>query len=113
MPYSNVTFTVSQNLSYVAGDFVQLSYDADNYVIGTVVSYNSTTGVMIITPVKSIGSGTYGYVINSGTGTLFILGDSGSEITSCYCSTVRVYNRVLSAAEVLQNYNATKGKFGL
>jgi hypothetical protein len=26
---------------------------------------------------------------------------------------VRVYNRVLSAAEVLQNYNALKGKFGL
>jgi hypothetical protein len=26
---------------------------------------------------------------------------------------VRIYNRVLSAAEVLQNYNATKGRFGL
>lgn len=26
---------------------------------------------------------------------------------------VRIYNRVLSAAEVLQNYNATKGRYGL
>ena len=26
---------------------------------------------------------------------------------------VRVYNRALSASEVLQNYNATKGRFGL
>jgi len=26
---------------------------------------------------------------------------------------VRVYDRVLSAQEVLQNYNATKGRFGL
>jgi hypothetical protein len=26
---------------------------------------------------------------------------------------VRIYNRVLSTAEVLQNYNATKGRFGL
>lgn len=28
-------------------------------------------------------------------------------------STVRIYNRVLSAQEVLQNYNATKGRYGL
>ena len=59
MPYSNVTFTVSQNLSYVAGDFVQLSYDVDNYVVGTVVSYDDITGVMVITPIKSVGTGTY------------------------------------------------------
>jgi len=26
---------------------------------------------------------------------------------------VRVYNRALSADEILQNYNATKGRFGL
>ena len=73
----------------------------------------SGTAVVIYKDGQAIGSGTYGPVINSGTGILLILGDTGSEITSCYCSTVRVYNRVLSAAEVLQNYNATKGKFGL
>lgn len=28
-------------------------------------------------------------------------------------SSVRIYNRVLSAAEILQNYNATRGKFGV
>jgi hypothetical protein len=28
-------------------------------------------------------------------------------------STIRTYNRALSAAEILQNYNATKGRFGL
>jgi hypothetical protein len=28
-------------------------------------------------------------------------------------SNVKVYNRTLTAAEVLQNYNATKGRFGL
>lgn len=56
---ANATFTVSTNLSYVAGDYVQLSANASNYVIGTVVSYNSSTGVMVITPVQSVGSGTY------------------------------------------------------
>ena len=93
---------VSANL--VAGQWYQLLY--------TMVG-GSGTAVVVYKDGQAIGSGTYGYVINSGTGTLFILGDGGSEITSCYCSTVRVYNRVLSAAEVLQNYNATKGKFGL
>ena len=92
---------VSANL--VVGQWYQLLY--------TMVGGNGTA-VVVYKDGQAIGSGTYGYVINSGTGILFILGDSGSEITSCYCSTVRVYNRVLSAAEVLQNYNATKGRFG-
>tara|TARA_R110000868_G_scaffold48107_2_gene156775 strand:+ start:2148 stop:4220 length:2073 start_codon:yes stop_codon:yes gene_type:complete len=93
---------VSTNL--VAGQWYQLLY--------TMVGGNGTA-VVVYKDGQAIGSGTYGYVINSGTGILLILGDTGSEITSCYCSTVRVYNRVLSAAEVLQNYNATKGRFGL
>jgi len=93
---------VSANL--VVGQWYQLLY--------TMVGGNGTA-VVVYKDGQAIGSGTYGYVINSGTGILLILGDTGSEITSCYCSTVRVYNRVLSAAEVLQNYNATKGKFGL
>ncbi len=29
------------------------------------------------------------------------------------CGGVRLYDRALSASEVLQNYNATKGRFGL
>jgi hypothetical protein len=42
----------------------------------------------------------------------------GAERTTIYYSAVRVatvnyYNRALSAQEVLQNYNATKGRFGL
>jgi hypothetical protein len=93
---------VSANL--VAGQWYQLLY--------TMVGGNGTA-VVVYKDGQAIGSGTYGYALSSGTGTLFILGDGGSEITSCYCSTVRVYNRVLSAAEVLQNYNATKSRFGL
>ena len=30
-----------------------------------------------------------------------------------HLSTVKIYNRALSASEILQNYNATKGRFGL
>ena len=60
----------------------------------------------------SVGTGTYGYSIAT-SGTLYILGDAGSETTSCYCAIARVYNRVLSATELLQNYNTTKTRFGL
>ena len=35
------------------------------------------------------------------------------EVWSGNISNVRIYNRALSAAEVLQNYNATKYRFGL
>jgi|TARA_R110000823_G_scaffold195132_1_gene326441 hypothetical protein len=37
----------------------------------------------------------------------------GSEFTEAYFGLVRLYNKGLSDAEVLQNYNATKGRFGV
>ena len=83
----NATFNCSPRLSYVAGDFVQLSYDVDNYVIGTVVSYNSTTGVMVITPVKSIGSGTYSIWNVALTGDAGSAGTTGTSGTSAYSGT--------------------------
>ena len=76
---ANATFNCSPNLSYVTGDFVQLSYDANNYVIGTVVSYNDITGVMVITPVQSIGSGTYSIWKVALTGDV---GTAGTSATS-------------------------------
>ena len=36
MAYSNMTFTVSTGLSFVVNDFVQVSYDANNYIVGRV-----------------------------------------------------------------------------
>lgn len=61
----------------------------------------------------SIGSGTFSSALTSGTGDLWILGDSGSEVTNCYCSYVSVYNRVLTSSEIKQNFNALRGRFGL
>jgi hypothetical protein len=83
----NATFNCSPRLSYVAGDFVQLSYDVDNYAIGTVVSYNSTTGVMVITPVKSIGSGTYSIWNVALTGDAGSAGTTGTSGTSASSGT--------------------------
>jgi hypothetical protein len=43
--------------------------------------------------------------------------DDLTQITQNYftgsIAAVRIYNRALSAAEVLQNYNTTKARFGL
>ena len=30
-----------------------------------------------------------------------------------YCNTYKIYNRALTPQEIQQNYNATKGRFGL
>ena len=79
---ANATFNCSPNLSYVAGDFVQLSYDANNYVIGTVVSYSDTTGVMVINPIKSVGSGSYSIWTVNLTGDIGTAGTSASSGTS-------------------------------
>ena len=38
---------------------------------------------------------------------------NNSEYSNIQISQTQIYNRALSAAEVLQNYNATKGRFGL
>jgi hypothetical protein len=83
----NATFNCSPKLSYVVGDFVQLSYDVDNYAIGTVVSYDSTTGVMVITPVKSIGSGTYSIWNVALTGDAGSAGTTGTSGTSASSGT--------------------------
>mgnify|MGYP003645342694 CR=1 FL=1 len=95
--YPSNTFTAN----LIAGEWYQLLYTMNGGNGTTVVAYKN--GV-------SIGTGTYGYPIAT-SGTLYILGDAGSEITSCYCSVARIYNRVLTAAEVLQNYNAQKNRF--
>ena len=50
MPYSNITITTNTGLDFKQYDFVQLSNSASNYIIGRVVSYNPSTGVMVVTP---------------------------------------------------------------
>lgn len=62
---------------------------------------------------SSIGSGTYSSTLTSGTGDLWILGNNSTEVTSCYCSYASIYNRALTEAEVQQNFNALRGRFGI
>jgi hypothetical protein len=43
----------------------------------------------------------------------YVGGDPGGELSNCYISNVQVYNRALTAAEITQNFNATRGRFGI
>jgi hypothetical protein len=79
---ANMTFTINTGLAYQAGDNVQLSYDADNFVIGVVVSYDKVTGVLVITPTAYEGTGTYNTWVVSLTGASGSSGTSGSVGTA-------------------------------
>lgn len=50
--------------------------------------------------------------LNSGTATIACIGGT-ARFLNAHLSSVMFYNKALSAAEILQNFNATKGRFGL
>ena len=100
---------VSSGIVPTTGIWYNLTVTADGsntkfYVNGVLKNTASqTTGAVTSSPGLSIGS-----YLNSSTpptpGTYFLNGNVGS---------VKIYNRGLTAAEVLQNYNANKSRFGL
>jgi hypothetical protein len=59
MPYSNISLITDPNLLFQQYDFIQLSHDSNNYIIGRIVSYNPNSGEMVFTPLQINGSGTY------------------------------------------------------
>lgn len=88
MAYNNVTITTDINLSFIAGQFVQLLHDSSNYIHGKIVSYDSTNGLLTITPTSFSGYGNYSNwkVIISGapgvSGTSGMNGSSGMSGSS-------------------------------
>ena len=74
----------------------------------TVLYIDGVSRAAVITPLQSDNSG------NFGNFKLFIGNrDSSSYPANCNIGQIQVYNRALSAQEVLQNYNATKKRYGL
>ena len=75
------------------------TYDGSNiklYLNGNLVATQSLTGTILNTGITRIS----GY-------------DNNTEVWDGSISQVFIYNRALTASEVLQNYNANKGRFGL
>lgn len=71
------------------------------YINGVLVNSDTQTGT-IATDTRGMSIGAYGGT--SGTNGYFYNG----SLAIC-----RVYNRVLSAAEIIQNFNALRGRFGV
>ncbi len=54
------SLTVGTGLGYSAGKALRVSYDASNYMVGTITSYNGSTGALVANISSVSGSGTYG-----------------------------------------------------
>ena len=76
-----------------------------------IATYNSGNINLYVN--SSIG-GTGSAIFNPSTGSL-LLGKyrSGQYLLNGQLGIIKFYNRALSATEVLQNYNATKGRYGI
>lgn len=118
-------------------NYFQVRYDSSNYVqlvksgifnIGSFTSYTSTAGNDVyLTVVYSKPSGFYYLYINgvyqgsvSYSATTFLTtrpvlgsGYSFMEYFNGLIYSFTYYNRVLTGAEIVQNYDATKGRYGL
>jgi hypothetical protein len=107
-----ILFGTSTNTVYIYPDVNLTANLQINTWYNLTYTLSGTTAIGYVNGV-SIGSGNYTSALTSGTGDLWILGDNGGEVTSCYCSCASVYNRALSAAEISQNFNALRGRFGI
>jgi len=88
------------------------------YLVGTYSDNTTTTArfyingtSVVVTSRLNQSPGPMGY-----TGMVAVIGGRGSSTTPTFTgsiSNIQIYNRALNAVEVLQNYNASKGRFGL
>lgn len=96
--------SLQQAAAIAAGQWTYVAYTLAGDAGSTAIGYKNGTSII---------SGTYGYSLASGTGTLYLMGDAGGEGMSGHCALVRTYNRVLTPTEIAENYNAQKARFGL
>jgi hypothetical protein len=133
--YKKIFVTVTSGTASVTGIYFSLGPSSDNVYLGIITNngnkYATSSTTISTTSFVNL-CGTYdgsnirlylngtliatqaqtGTITNSGIGRLSGY-DSNTEIWDGYISAFSLYNRALSAAEVLQNYNALKGRFGL
>jgi hypothetical protein len=77
-------------------------------------TFNGTLHSLYINGILNISASVSGKTIKDTGASVTLASYNGStEFINSRISTAKIYNRALSAAEVLQNYNATKTRFGL
>ena len=85
------------------------------YHITVVKINNATQGATFYvngSAVSNVGTGAY-TISNNSDEKRIAIGTASSQYFPGYIAQIFVYNRALSASEILQNYNATKGRFGI
>ena len=117
-------FTTSQiNCGvYNAGYATGAASWTNNTWYNIVMTYNGSTNPTLRTYVNAVAGGTLAGAKSSPGGTYLSLGkyDGGGSYLggvinyfNGYVGAWRIYNRALSAAEVSQNFNSQRGKYGL
>ncbi len=133
--YKKIFVTVTAGTASITGIYFSLGPAPYNYYLGIVTNNGGQYAGANTDPSTSLFSnfcGTYdganirlylngtllatqaqtGTIVNTGIGRLSGY-DSNTEIWDGSISTFSIYNRALTATEVLRNYNATKTRFGL
>jgi hypothetical protein len=103
----NIDGTGITTLSINTWYFVAMSYSPTDGLKGYV------NGVLDGTAAANGNPVTGSTFIQIGSHHQALSGGASGRYWNGYISNTAVYNRVLTQAEVLQNYNATKGRFGL
>ena len=111
----NWGFAVSGTSNYSAGRNLTWTYPTLNtwyHDVGVYSGGNSVTIYRNGSFVDSTSGTAQGNLSTQGTRTNFLIANR-DNLTSLPCKVglVRVYNKALTAAEVLRNYNATKNRF--
>lgn len=75
-----------------------------------IISRNNTTFFLYYNGVQvSTSTATQNFV----QGDIYLASDNGGTLTNIKIASTKYYNRALSASEVLQNFNATRARFGI
>lgn len=99
-----LTSNFSENVwTHICGTFSKNASTTDNVLYKNGISINSTNTSGNVAPMGTTGDSLHigAYVI------------AGVEYCPMSLSFFQVYNRALSAAEIQQNFNATRGRFGI
>ena len=107
--------TVRFRISIGAGSYAEINQNISNNVWVNLIFTANRTGNMVgyINGVPTAQSSIISQQGNLGNVDFLSSFYGGAWFLSGSLSSTRVYNRALSAAEVTQNYNALKGRFGL
>jgi hypothetical protein len=133
--YKKLFVTVTSGTQSVTGIYFSLGPSPDNIYLGVITNNGNQYAISTTNPSTSLFSnfcGTYdganiklylngaliatkaqtGTIVNTGIGRISGY-DSNTEVWNGNIATFSIYNRALSAAEISQNYEATRTKFGL